>query len=232
MSKYIFDVDGTLTPSRQSMDTEFARWFEHFATHSAVYLVTGSDRQKTLEQVGSAVYNLSMTVYNCSGNDVWKQDQNIRTNDFKISDELRADLEQLLSESKFHAKTGRHIEERPGLCNFSIVGRNCSLEQRFLYTQWDEHKRERETIAEYLREKYPGLKFQVAGETGIDITPVGADKSQILKDFDLGNDHIYFFGDKMEYGGNDYEISVELFKAGHMVHQVKDWRDTWKILKG
>jgi phosphomannomutase len=232
MNKYIFDVDGTLTPSRQVMDSAFAHWFEHFATHSAVYLVTGSDRQKTLEQVGSAVYNLSMTVYNCSGNDVWKQGTHIRTNEFKISDELRADLEKLLRESKFHAKTGRHIEERPGLCNFSIVGRNCSLEQRFLYTQWDEHKKERVHIADYLMSKYSDFRFQIAGETGIDITPVGGDKSQILKDFDLNNDHIYFFGDKMEYGGNDYELAAELFKAGHKIHQVKDWRNTWKILKG
>ena len=42
--KYIFDVDGTLTPSGGRMNNEFANWFEHFATHNAVYLVTGSDR--------------------------------------------------------------------------------------------------------------------------------------------------------------------------------------------
>lgn len=232
MNKYIFDVDGTLTPSRQRINSEFANWFEHFATHTAVYLVTGSDRQKTLEQVGSAVYNLAITVYNCSGNDVWQQGRHVRTNDFKIPDELRTDLERILNESKFYAKTGNHIEERPGLCNFSVVGRNCSLEERFSYVQWDEHKGERESIADYLREKYPRIKFQIAGQTGIDITPVGADKSQIVSDFDMKNDHIYFFGDKMEYGGNDYELSQALARAGHTIRQVKDWRETWKILKG
>ena len=53
MKKYIFDVDGTLTASRSKIDPEFAEWFEHFATHDACYLVTGSDRKKTLEQIGS-----------------------------------------------------------------------------------------------------------------------------------------------------------------------------------
>ena len=51
MIKYIFDIDGTLTLSRSRMDKAFANWFEHFATHNAVYLVTGSDRPKTLEQI-------------------------------------------------------------------------------------------------------------------------------------------------------------------------------------
>lgn len=231
MVKFIFDVDGTLTPSRQGINLEFKNWFEHFATHNAVYLVTGSDRQKTLEQVGSSVYNLSIRVYNCSGNDVWEQNRNIRTNVFKISDELRADLERILKESRFYAKTGNHIEERPGLCNFSIIGRNCSLEQRFSYIQWDEHKSERQTISEYLREKYPNFKFQIAGQTGIDIMPIGGDKSQILLDFDLKKDSIYFFGDRMEYGGNDYELSQALFQSGHTIRQVENWRETWKILK-
>ena len=48
---YIFDVDGTLTPSRRAMNVAFTSWFEHFVTHNAVYLVTGSDREKTLEPV-------------------------------------------------------------------------------------------------------------------------------------------------------------------------------------
>ena len=65
--KYIFDVDGTLTPSRDRMGREFANWFEHFATHNAVYLVTGSDREKTLEQIPEYIYNLCIAVYQCSG---------------------------------------------------------------------------------------------------------------------------------------------------------------------
>lgn len=231
MTKYIFDIDGTLTPSRSRMDKSFANWFEHFATHNAVYLVTGSDRPKTLEQIGDAIYNLAVRVYQCSGNDVWEQDTNIYTNEFTISDELRSDLEHLLKASKFHSKTGNHIEERPGACNFSIVGRNCSLEDRFLYRQWDEDKSERETIAQTLREKYSDIQFLIAGETGIDICPKNSDKSQIIKDFDLAADNIYFFGDKMEPGGNDYELAFSLATSGKIIHQVKDWKDTWEKLK-
>ena len=231
MKHFIFDVDGTLTPSRGRMDKDFENWFEHFATHNAVYLVTGSDREKTLEQVGSTVYNLAVRVYNCSGNDVYEQDRNVYTSEFEIPMDLRNMLEYLVKESKFHRKTGNHIEERPGLVNISIVGRNANMEDRFLYKQWDEHKSERKNIADTLSTQWDDLKFQIAGETGLDIMPRGADKSQILKDFDTVKDHIYFFGDKMEWGGNDYEISFALATSGQRVHQVKDWEDTWKMLK-
>ena len=48
---YIFDVDGTLTPSRAMMDREFAKFFLKFVEENEVYLITGSDREKTLQQI-------------------------------------------------------------------------------------------------------------------------------------------------------------------------------------
>ena len=230
--KYIFDVDGTLTPSRGKMDRQFANWFEHFATHNAVYIVTGSDREKTLEQIPEYIYNLCITVYQCSGNDVWQQDTNLRTSDFKLDDILFQDLINELDISKFHTRTGNHIDERPGLANFSVLGRNASLEDRFLYRQWDEHKNERQNVCERLRKKWPNYHFQIAGETGIDITAQGSTKAQILTDFDP-DDTLYFFGDKCKYGGNDFEIAsgVVARLGGNKVFEVNDWEDTWSILK-
>lgn len=52
---FAFDVDGTLTPSRQQIFPEFEQWFFKWISfiqskgHS-VLLVTGSDYAKTLEQ--------------------------------------------------------------------------------------------------------------------------------------------------------------------------------------
>ena len=47
---YIFDVDGTLTPSRLKMDKEFAKFFRNWIANKQVYLLTGSDHDKTIEQ--------------------------------------------------------------------------------------------------------------------------------------------------------------------------------------
>lgn len=232
MIKYLFDVDGTLTPSRQRMDPEFEFWFKKFTLVADVYIVTGSDRKKTIEQLTPEIYNNCQRVYQCSGNDVWEQDKHIRSNHWDMPNNVRADLEIILKESKFYQKTGIHFDERPGLVNFSIVGRGCNLEQRSMYKQWDEHKNERASIADKMSKKYPDIKFEIAGETGIDITPPGGDKSQILKDFDISNDEIYFFGDNCELGGNDHSLYNKLHIYGGLVYHVKDWKETWNILKG
>ena len=67
MVNYLFDVDGTLTPSRGVMDNEFKEWFLNFCRDSNVSLVTGSDKLKTVEQIGENLYNACARVYNCSG---------------------------------------------------------------------------------------------------------------------------------------------------------------------
>ena len=65
--KYIFDVDGTLTPSRQKIDPNFLIFFNSFNLINEVYLVTGSDRDKTIEQITHHLYCNCKRVYNCVG---------------------------------------------------------------------------------------------------------------------------------------------------------------------
>lgn len=231
MINYIFDVDGTLTPSRRRMDREFEAWFEHFATHNNVYYVTGSDRAKTIEQLGPVIYNLAVRAYQCSGNDVWSGSEHVSSKEIWLPQGLLVELDKILHKSKFYVKSGQHIDYRPGLVNFSIIGRRCTLEERVMYRQWDEHKNEREKISNFLSKKFPKYNFQVAGETGIDITVKGSDKSQILQDFNK-HDQIYFFGDMCHLGGNDYEIAnaVNELSDGKTYH-VSSWEETWSILK-
>ena len=57
MRKFIFDVDGTLTPSRGKIHDDFFPYMMHFSCKYDVYLVTGSDRQKTIDQIGEELYN-------------------------------------------------------------------------------------------------------------------------------------------------------------------------------
>lgn len=227
---WVFDVDGTLTPSRRQMDTEFANWFEHFATHHAVYFVTGSDKSKTLEQIPESIYNLAVRSYQCNGNSVYEQDRLIYQTDWKLPDEVWKHLESRLNRSSWAWLTGYHFDERPGFCNFSVLGRNANMNQRKEYHKWDIDNHERASIAYeinyYFADKYD-IEAVVAGETGVDIYPKGCDKSQILKDFD--SKEVLFFGDRIYKGGNDYPLAKEL--GALQVHKVRDWRHTWQILK-
>ena len=101
MHKFIFDVDGTLTPSRGKIDNDFKKFFVEFCMNNNVYLVTGSDKPKTVEQIGNELYSMAKRVYNCSGSEVWVGDKQIKTNDWKIPYNVRSWLLDKLEESDF-----------------------------------------------------------------------------------------------------------------------------------
>lgn len=231
MNKFIFDVDGTLTPSRQEIDNDFAVFFSNFCAEHDVYLVTGSDKEKTVEQIGEEIYSLAQRVYNCSGSDVWQGETHIRSNDWRPSLFVRSWLEDTLKQSKFVLRTGNHIEQRPGMINFSIVGRGATLGERKLYVKYDTENGERNTIAALFNKEFPELIARPGGETGIDISPAGADKSQIVSDFDP-SDNLIFFGDRMDPAGNDYPLAkIILDNDLGTCYTVNSWKDTWKQLK-
>ena len=224
VNKFVFDVDGTLTPSRGLIDLEFKMFFNTFCLTNDVYLVTGSDKPKTVEQIGET-FNLCKRVYNCSGNEVWEKDTLVRRNDWTLPSEAHEWLTEQLTTSAFSLRTGLHFEHRPGMCNFSIVGRNATSEQRKQYVDWDNAYDERNLIADKFNQLFPDITATVGGETGIDIAPKGMDKSQILGDFNK-DDNIYFFGDRMDEGGNDYPLAQLVKYPRH----VRDWQHTWEWL--
>jgi len=228
MNKFVFDVDGTLTPSRGKMDYQFKAFFNTFCLVNDVYLVTGSDKEKTIEQIGET-YNLAKVVYNCSGNDVYSSGVNIRSKEWTAPKELMDLMYGWLQASSFPLRTGNHIEERPGCVNFSIVGRNATLGERKLYIKHDLENKERESIAYQINLEFPEITAKVGGETGIDIYPTGWDKGQILDDFN-DFDRVIFFGDKMEQDGNDYPLASKLKHPSKAIG-VTGWKDTWEKLK-
>ena len=230
MKKFIFDVDGTLTPSRGKIDPEFLQEMLYFAGTNDVYLVTGSDREKTLEQVGLDLYNSCKRVYNCSGSDVYEGDKNVYTSQWELPWEVERFLYDELDYSSFPLRNGNHIERRPGGVNFSILGR---AKDPFLgrkeYMEWNERTNERVDIADRLRTNFPGLSVALGGQTGIDIGPYGSDKSQILRDFSE-DDELYFFGDRMEPGGNDHSLGEAVKKRGGYTYNVNGWKETQSII--
>ena len=230
MNKFIFDVDGTLTPSRGLINKEFEQFFENFCLANDVYLVTGSDKPKTVEQVGEKIYNRCKRVYQCSGSDVWEGDNSILKSVWTLPDLARTFLISCEYESTFSIRTGNHIEERSGMVNFSVVGRNASLYERKQYADFDEQNKERINIATAFNTMFPDLQATVGGETGIDIAPCGSDKSQILRDF-KDDDTIHFYGDAMFDGGNDKSLAdaLQKYQLGFS-HQVRDWNHTWELL--
>ncbi len=230
--KFIFDVDGTLTPSRQEIDPDFEKYMIEFSNENDVYLVTGSNREKTIEQVGDTLFHTAKRVYNCSGSDVYEGDLNVYRDEWDVPEDVEEFLMDELHHSKFPIRTGTHVERRPGGINFSILGRGQGvvLEERDEYVKWDRTHHERKNLAIKIKNKFPDLEVQVGGQTGLDISPLGRNKGQILRDFSK-DDFIYFYGDMMNEGQNDFPLADAIRKRelGFTYH-VHSFQHTWDIL--
>ena len=231
MKHFLFDVDGTLTPPRSKIDKDFKKFFASWVNYqraegNEVFLVTGSDKQKTVEQIGTDLYRHVNGVYQNSGNQLFIRNSLIKQSKWQISAHLRLDILIRLEKSPWHGKASNNIEERVGSANISALGRSASKGLREKYYQWDRIAKERESIVEYLSIRYPKLEFAIGGEISIDIYPKGRDKSQVLNDMP-NKENTIFFGDRCEIGQNDYGIYT---KAGRS-HHVKDYKETEYVIK-
>ena len=220
---YIFDIDGTLTPSRKKMTPQFAKFFEKWTDDNNYYLVTGSDIEKVKEQIPLLYLERAQGIFTCCGNifysnRLWKSEHSQETHTNKVYEhkfvlpqELISFLKDKVRESTYSIKTSNHIEDRGSMVNFSIVGRDCTQKQRDEYFEWDNKNNERKKIVDELKTKWPSIEASIGGQISIDIHEPGMDKSQILyhikKDFTGLIDSIIFIGDRIEMGGNDYPLA-------------------------
>tara|TARA_R110001583_G_scaffold38397_3_gene124170 strand:- start:8896 stop:9657 length:762 start_codon:yes stop_codon:yes gene_type:complete len=235
---YIFDIDGTLTLPRQSINAKFASFFTEFATKHQVYLASGSDMDKIESQLPESILKTVHGVFTCMGNCFHQYGKKIYQNDFVEPPGLRNDLKEKILFSKYPKRFGNHIENRIGMINFSVVGRNASQEAREDYVSFDKKENERRLFASVLNNKYKDkITAVVGGEISIDIFNFGKDKSQVLtylesNDMISPNMVIKFFGDRNEPGGNDFALAsaIKQSKYRNQITNVKNWRDTWKVL--
>jgi len=235
MINFLFDVDGTLTPARDSIDKDFDSFFGQWVhsqqkKNNKVFLVTGSDRDKTKSQLSESLIRLVDGIYQNSGNQLYVRNHLRWEKHWQVPDSLIEDLNKILEKSKWYGKAENNIEYRRGemsampmMINFSTVGRSASAVQRKEYFEWDKGKGERLDIVDSLSSKYDDISFAIGGEISIDIYPKGRDKSQVLSNM-VGE--TIFFGDRCEAGGNDYEIAI----MSNTHYNVSGWQETEKII--
>lgn len=206
---YIFDVDGTLTPSRRKMTEDFARFFDEWSKENTFYLVSGSDIDKIREQIPIAYLDRAEGVFCCGGNKFYKDGELIYENKFKPPETLLTYLGELIRFSETPVQSTNHREDRGAMLNFSVVGRDCTLEERQQYFEWDNKVGERKDIAEYIKRTWTQLDAVIGGQISIDIAPIGNDKSQVIgkiKEYQPDKNYI-FVGDRTMEGGNDYPLA-------------------------
>tara|TARA_B100002019_G_C21134360_1_gene529931 strand:- start:41 stop:733 length:693 start_codon:yes stop_codon:yes gene_type:complete len=222
---FMFDVDGTLTDPRRQIVPEFKDFMFEFVQKHTCMIVTGSDRPKTIEQIGEDLTNSFARVYHCSGNHVFVGNKEVYKSDWALTEVQQTFLQAILHTFDYPEMTGNHIEQRTGTANFSIVGRNADWDQRARYADWEKVNKGRDTVAMYYNQEFNDSIAQVAGQTSIDIFKKGCDKSQAIREHEGTT---IYFGDHCQPGGNDFTAA----QASTNFHQIdRGYKQTWEILK-
>ena len=213
MSIFLFDMDGTLTPARLPMTAEFARRFYAWQSTAKSFIATGSDYAKVEEQLPAKVINAFTGIYCSMGNVLKAHGKNIYANQFERDEKLLKKLEEYRQNTVYPGTLfANYIEERIGMINFSVLGRDCPYEARQEYYKWDSEHHERKQIQQELLQLFPQYDIAVGGTISLDITLKGKGKEQIASHLrkTYPNEKIIFFGDKTFAGGNDYELATAL----------------------
>jgi phosphomannomutase len=229
----LFDMDGTITDPRQSIDDDMLDTLKSIKPSIKKYLVTGSDISKIEEQIpNSVLLHLFERVYSCNGTRVWNCNLDMDDETQPVLPELihkvsltdyysEADINHIINvllrvafETHTKIKTGTFVEWRDSQINFSVIGRNCTTDQRENYVRWDKKSGERKKIVDKLRNEFQGwgLSFRLGGQISIDITREGWDKSYAFKNMNQTPDQCVFFGDKICTDGNDFDIAMKCHK--------------------
>jgi phosphomannomutase len=235
----LFDVDGTLTPSRKRATPEMLAFLAELRSVPGCVtgMVGGSDLPKQKEQLGEDVLHMFDYVFPENGTSAFYKGERIgatSVRDFLGEDTLKALINFVLgylSQLDIPVKRGTFLEYRQGMLNISPIGRNCSQAERDEFEAFDLKNDIRKTMISALREKFPniGLKYSIGGQISFDAFPIGWDKTfclQFLNGSKGGEaapfDEIHFFGDKTFEGGNDFEIFSHPSVIGHTVTGPED----------
>ncbi|XP_077979737.1 phosphomannomutase 2-like [Glandiceps talaboti] len=231
----LFDVDGTLTPSRQIITDDMYDFMMKLKEKVVVGLVGGSDFVKIAEQMGGSermlkdfdfVFSENGLVAYKAGELIAKQSIQRHLGEEVVQKLINFAL-KYMSELILPVKRGTFVEFRSGLINLCPVGRSCSQEERIQFNELDQKEKIREKFVEALRKEFSeyGLVFSIGGQISIDAFPKGWDKTYSLNHLkDEGFKVTHFFGDKTMKGGNDHEIFADPRIIGHTVTSPDDTR--------
>ncbi|XP_012940547.1 phosphomannomutase [Aplysia californica] len=230
---YLFDVDGTLTPSRNKVTAEVREFLSQLKEKVLIGVVGGSDLVKIAEQMGGNDYlkNEFDYVFAENGLVAFKGEVQIGQQNLKafVGDELLQKLINFalgyMSKLVLPCKRGTFIEFRSSMINICPVGRSCSQEERNQFAQFDQENNIRQAFVDALRKEFPdsGLEFAIGGQISIDVFPIGWDKRYCLQYLEKdGIKTIHFFGDKTGKGGNDHELFEDPKTIGHTVKNPTD----------
>jgi phosphomannomutase len=212
----VFDLDGTLAPSKAPLDVEMSTLLHDLLAGVKVAVMSGGDWAQFQEQViyhlprDNRLANLSLLpttgtkFFSYAGG--WRE---IYSEDF-TADEREKIVSALknaagLAGFKVENVWEEVIEDRGSQITFSALGQQVPLEEK---EKWDPDFVKRKKIKAILDPLIPEFSVRMGGATSIDVTKPGIDKAygvRKLRDvLGISLPEMIFVGDALFPGGNDY----------------------------
>ncbi|HEX4104188.1 MAG TPA: HAD-IIB family hydrolase [Candidatus Paceibacterota bacterium] len=246
----VFDMDGTLTPSKSIADKEMVALLLQLLEKKRVAVIGGGKYSLFKEQLvnrfprrDARLANLFLFPTTANAfyrykNGTWK---NVYTLDLSKEEKagIRAAFRETLKEINYVPPKkvyGVTLEDRGTQMSFSPLGQEIvtvlGTKGIALKEQWKKKNDPlRFKIAKLVGKRLPKLEVHVGGITTIDITRKGIDKAyglrQIKKYLHVPIAKMFFMGDALYPGGNDYAVK----KTGVDCAKVDGPQDTKKIIK-
>jgi phosphomannomutase len=234
----LFDVDGTLVESGCIINNEMSITLNNLKKNGyEIGIVGGGKFDKILLQMDNKVifqhyFSECGCVYHKidenNNNNINKTDliniysKNIR--EHYLYDNINILIKKCLEFLSMvdYTISGHFIDLRNGIIYVSLIGLSANQDEREYFMKLDKNFNYRKILIKILEEKLDEMccnnKIDVVegGSVGIAIYPSEFDKVQVLDLFDKDMyDEIIYFGDKYNYGGNDYKILNDKRVIGH-----------------
>jgi HAD superfamily hydrolase (TIGR01484 family) len=235
----VFDLDGTLAPSKSSLAPETAGLLRDLMGIIRVAVISGGAWAQFEKQLltdlpqDSYLANLSllptcgtkMFQYNGKWTELYSEDLTPEQKR-KIIDSL----DKAAGEAGYRAEKiwGKVVEDRGSQVTFSALGQQAPLVEK---ERWDPDFSKRKKITAILETLIPEFSVRMGGATSIDVTKPGIDKAygigKLRDTLHLSLKEMVYIGDALFPGGNDYPAE----EAGVRSIPVKGPDDTNVVIK-
>ena len=212
----VFDLDGTLAPSKSPLDAETLALLHELLGIVKVAIISGGAWAQFEKQVLSdlphddRLANLSLLptcetkFFQYAGD--WKE---LYSEDLTLDEKEKivSSLRKAVGMAGFNVEQtwGETIEDRGSQITYSALGQEAPLEGK---NKWDPDIAKRKKIKSIIDTFIPEFSVRIGGSTSIDITKSGIDKAYgigKLRDIlGVSLNEMIFVGDALFVGGNDY----------------------------
>jgi HAD superfamily hydrolase (TIGR01484 family) len=229
-----FDLDGTLTESKQPINNKTARFLASLANDYEIAIVTGGTMEQIKTQVLDRLPNWvqdKMHLMPCSGAEYFRFGDTLYRN--FISKQERAVMVPmvtgLLKQMGYWIENpaGDIIEDRGSQITISALGQKANSKDK---EDWDPYGNKRREIRDAIKTMFPDYSVRVGGLTSVDISMYGIDKEYAIKELLEWNQFepsdVLYIGDKFRPGENDYPALL----AGVTCLRVTSYTDTPRIV--